>query len=310
MSAKKAAPKPKPSASPAAARTLRGLLEGRGRAVALGVLIGALFFGSWYTVWNGVSQHVLSSEQYYLTLERVEITPPPPWIHTDIRAEVFRDASLDGPLSILDSDLVARIADAFSLHPWVAKIRRVSKHHPARVRVELNYRRPVCMVQVPGGLHAVDSEGVVLPGDDFSPIEASRYPRLVGVTTEPLGPVGTRWGDPVVVGAAQVTAAFGDDWHALGLDRIVASGAAPGHADRYTYDLFTRGGARIRWGRAPDDPMAGETPAAEKIARLKRHAREHGGLDGSHSPPQLDVPHLPSANAPHQTADAEAVPAR
>ena len=40
------------------------------------------------------------------------------------------------PLSILDDDLTGRIAAAFALHPWVAKVVRVTKHHPAGVDVE------------------------------------------------------------------------------------------------------------------------------------------------------------------------------
>lgn len=290
MPAKKATPKPKPSPASKAAGPLHRFAEARGRYVALGVLIAALFFGSWYTVWSGVREHVLSSESYWLTPNRVEITPLPPWIHTDIRAEVFRDASLDGPMSILDHDLVARIAQAFSLHPWIAKVRSVTKHHPALVRVELDYRRPVCMVQISGGLLPVDAEGVVLPSGDFSPVEASRYPRLTGTDTVPLGPVGTRWGDPRVVGAAAIAAAFDGDWQTLGLDKIVAAGpSAPGRLDQSTYELFTRGGTRILWGRSPDDDLGGEPPSVEKVASLKQYAHDHGTLDGPHGPRQIDL---------------------
>ena len=34
---------------------------------------------------------------------------------------------LDGRLSIMDDDLVERIADAFARHPWVAKVERVER---------------------------------------------------------------------------------------------------------------------------------------------------------------------------------------
>ena len=61
----------------------------------------------------------------------------PAWIHTDVKAEVIRNASLDAALSVLDDNLTVNIAQAFALHPWVAKVTRVSKHHPARVKVEV-----------------------------------------------------------------------------------------------------------------------------------------------------------------------------
>ena len=71
-----------------------------------------------------------------------------------MRAEVFHDGNLNPPLSIMDDNLTRRVYDAFSLHPWVGKVRQVRKFYPARVEVELVYRKPVCMVAVQGGLAA------------------------------------------------------------------------------------------------------------------------------------------------------------
>jgi hypothetical protein len=268
MNAKKADLKP---SSPAA-------------TVALALAIGVVFFGGWYGVWRGVGQHVLSSKEYWLTLEKVTITPLPPWIKDDIREKVFSDASLDGPLSIMDKDLTDRIAEAFSLHPWVAKVDRVRKYYPAGVTVDLQYRRPVCAVEVVVGgtvqLRPVDAQAVVLPKDDFSPVELSQYPRLVGMNTLPIGMDGAHWGDPRVLGAAQITAALGEDWARLGLDRIMATTAPePGASDAWQYELVTRRGTRVVWGRSPEHALANELSMADKVQRLKQYAAEHGSLD-------------------------------
>jgi hypothetical protein len=210
--------------------------------------------GSWHVLWNGAGR--------------------------DVRAEVFRDASLDLPVSILQADLVRKVAEAFALHPWVKEVLRVQKHHPASMTVDLVYRKPVCMVAVPGGLYAVDDEGVWLPRGDFSPVEAARYPRLVGVETAPHGPVGTPWGDARVLGAAQIAAAFGPAWQELALDQILPSPLVEiGHGDEFTYELSTRGGTAIYWGRAPGTDMPGEVPATDKVARLKKLMTEYESLD-------------------------------
>jgi hypothetical protein len=300
MSAKKAKSKP---AAPL--KHLMHLVRGRGRTAALVVLVLAAFAGVWYAAWQKVGPGVLESEPYWLTPENVEITPPAAWIHRDIREEVFRDGSLDGPLSIMDDDLAERIASAFALHPWVAKVRRVTKYHPARVRVELEYRRPVLMVQVPGRLLAVDAEGVLLPSEsgDFSPNEARRYPRLVGVDTVPIGPVGTRWGDARVLEGAEIAAALADVWEKLSLDRIAPSTLVEvGHGDQYNYELFTKAGTRILWGRAPIAEIPGEPTAAEKVAWLADYARENGSLEGRNGPQQLDLRRLGRTADPSQTA--------
>jgi hypothetical protein len=262
-----------------------------------GPLLGAallvvVLFVAWYLVWLRVGQHVLSSHQYLVGPQQVEITPLPEWIHTDIRTDVFRNVSLDGPLSIMDDQLAERIANAFSLSPWVAKVVRVTKHSPARVKVELLYRRPVCMVAAPNELLPVDAYGVLLPygNDDFSAVEKSRYPRLMGIETAPLGTVGECWGDGRVVGGAEIAAALAEVWDELNLQQIVPSAPlAPGVAEEPTYTLVTRRGTRILWGRAPGTRAPDELSAADKVARLRKYAEQHGSLEGAGGPQELNI---------------------
>jgi hypothetical protein len=258
------------------------------RWLAIAGAIVLVTAGVSYGVWKQVRSHVLASEQYQVIPAEIAITPPPPWIRSDIKSEVVREASFDGPLSLLDTKLTVRVASAFAAHPWIAHVERVSKHFPSGLEVEVAYRRPVAVVEVPDGALPVDVEGVVLPTADFRPGEADRYPRIGEIHTAPAGLVGSTWGDTAVSGAAQVAAAFGEDWRGLGLFRITPAGRRPGGRGgvEHAFAVFTRGGTRIDWGLAPGTSAAGEPPATEKIAQLKKYAAAHGSLDGQ-SPQQL-----------------------
>ena len=281
MPSSKRVPSPRPSGAPA----------GRigARLIVLLVIVGA-FAAAWYATWRYVRARVLASDDFLLTFEKVEITPPPEWIHSDIRVQVFRDASLDRPLSIADDDLVERVRGAFALHPWVAKVERVQKFHPARVEVQLVYRRPVCMVEAAGEWVPVDADGVVLPREDFSPVEAARYPRLTGVDTLPPGIAGTRWNDIRVLGGAEIAAALAALWEKLGLSRIVVKKpAGAGLIDAPAFELVTRDATTIPWGRAPSGDAPGEIPLPEKIARIERYLAEHGSLESQPGGVGLDL---------------------
>jgi len=267
-----------------------GLLLGPGRPLTIAVLAAGVVLVGWYFVWSKVRQRVLSSDDYLVTAAKVEITPAPAWIHSDVRGEAFRNASLDGPLSIMDDDLVERIGNAFSLHPWVAEVSRVGKHHPARVEIDLVYRRPVCVVEVPGDLLPVDGRGVLLPPGDFSPVEKSRYPRLTGVDTYPLSTAGEPWGDARVAGGAEIAAALAEVWEQFKLAKIVSM--AGDAADEPVYTLVTRGGTRIYWGRSPGSPRPGGLTVPEKIDRLREYIAEHGNLEGRSAPQSLDINRL------------------
>jgi hypothetical protein len=271
------------------------LLREHSKVVAL-IVVVVCVGGFWSIAWWRVGDRVLASPTYTLKIDDIQITPLPDWVHSDLRAEAL--ANLGGNLSINDPALARRIADALATHPWVAQVQQVRKLYPAAVRVDIVYRRPACMVVVPRGLLPVDSQGVLLPTGDFSPVEAERYPRLAGISTNPVGPVGTCWGDPNVVGGAQVSAAIGDAWGELKLDHIapaVPVGTEP--RPELLYKLYTRRGTCILWGRAPTTDMPGEVPASDKVARLKKYIAENGSLEGRNGPQELDVRSLRSMEA-------------
>ncbi len=303
--------------APSWSQRLWSWLFGPGRLALIVALLVAVLVGGACLAWVKLRDRILGSPEYRLDPQQVEITPLPDWIHSDLRGEVFRDPTLDGPLSIMDDDLAERIARAFARHPWVAKAVPVRKYHPASVQVELKYRRPVCMVEVPGGLFPVDVEGFLLPGHDFSPSEAARYLRLTGVERMPIMPPGNRWPDAKVIGGAEIAAALGPAWEAMRLQRIVPLAADPavavvggvtgGDPNRRKalrrsvepfFAIVTSGGTRILWGYAPGAGAIGELTVEEKVARLKRYLADHDTLDGRGGRRQeLDVRTMPPSVA-------------
>lgn len=254
------------------------------------LLIVGGFLGAWYAGWRRVGPELRDSAEYQLTRDGLVVTPRPEWIRRDPAEQVYRDLSLEGPLSVLDDQLLERVRNAFALHPWVAKVERVERRWPASIHVDVVYRRPVCVVEAAGRLVVVDAEGVVLPDEDFSPVEKARYPRLAGIDSGPLGPVGTRWGHPRVTGAAEIAAVLLPAWESLGLERILPSVMAPSAPEQeQTYELLTRKGTWIFWGKAPSAEGRGEPSAADKLAHLQRYVAEHGTLEGTTGPQRIDL---------------------
>lgn len=203
----------------------------------------------------------------------------------------------------MDDDLAERVADAFSRHPWVAKVRQVRKQFPAKIKVDLVYRRPVCMVEIAGNLLPVDVEGSLLPQDDFSPVEKAKYPRLVGVDRGPMSPdrLGSRWGDSRVAGGAEIANELLPLWeefklqyivplpqHETGTGATAPAGTAQPAGECY-FAVLTRGGMRILWGRSPAANPTGEPTPQQKIKKLEQIFAEHGSLDYPQGPRELDL---------------------
>ena len=247
---------------------------------SLGVAFSVLAFGT-FRVWQAVGKRVLESSQYRLDPKQIIFNAPPEWIAADdLRNEVVRNASLDRSLSIMDEQLTQRISLAFAAHPWVARVDRVEKFHPARVEVQLVYRRPVASVAVEADLWPIDATGVLLPRENLSRAELVKLPQLSGIEARPAVRPGNLWQDMRVRGGARIAEALADSWQELGLAEIAPYNATGSQRQPASFRLVTRGGKHIEWGRQSLDDDPSEPTPAEKVKRLKSWVQQHGSLDG------------------------------
>ena len=236
---------------------------------------------------------VSQREEYLFKTREIEINPPPHWVPQELVEQVIEQSKLPESVSLLDDRLTKTIAEAFGQHPWVESVERVAKSLPSRVSVELAYRRPVAMVQVKQGFYPIDAQGILLPPRDFSIADTQRYPMIVNVTTLPSGAAGTSWGDAGIIGSAQLAAVLTPHWKEFNLVTIENPVPKTGQSasDDGVYHLYTRGGSRIVWGRAPGSGHPGELTAEQKIGRMEEYVARFGGFDQPNGPYEIDIRH-------------------
>ncbi len=232
--------------------------------------------------------------EYQLRANNIQITEIPQWVPRDLVAQVAAQAGLNPTRSVLDENLTSDLAAAFRQHPWVEKVVKVSKSVPARVEVELVYRRPVAMVEVSTGLLPVDGSGVLLPPTAFAPEDALRYPLITQPKTSPVGAVGKAWGDPQVVAGARLAAVLLPHWQDFRLTAIEIPAGIDLRApqEELVFQLQTQGGSRIIWGRAPGVIYPLELSADQKIGRLEECLTRFGGFDQPDGPYEIDIRHF------------------
>lgn len=236
--------------------------------------------------------------EYRIGVEQVIISAPPNWIPPDLAQQVFVRAGLEENQSLLDATLSERVAAAFHTHPWVQEVRSVRKTFPARIHVDVVYREPVAMVKGVDGYYPIDRHSILLPARDFSDADIERYPVIERVASVPMGKLGESWGDPAVSGAAELAATLNTKregrnswWSELELTAILMPRrvALIEDADELEYELRTKGGSEILWGRSPNSRHPGELAVAQKLQRLSEYQRDYGGFDDAHGPYQIDI---------------------
>src|SRR5262245_31994147 len=262
--------------------------------VCLAILAGLGFAANF--LWKQTAPTVARDPQYILNADRIQISTPPPWIRSDVRAQVLRDSGIAGNVSVLEDwdTLAKRIKDAFELHPWVASVEHITRKLPSSLVIEIKYRRPVAAVESsdPTGIMflPIDDHAVRLPEGDLTETERRYLPRISGIMGRPR--IGDAWNDPRVIGGAKLAAQLADVWQKLRLVEILASAqsASRDNSQLYTFEIVTTGGTRIIWGATPgQESSAGDSPFSQKRQRLLDYAAQHGKLESIDGPAVLDV---------------------
>lgn len=251
---------------------------GSGLAFALIPLLVLGYFG-WY--YYG-AQH-LDRTLYALQVDNIELTPSPPWIHTDLKAQVYRDNGLS-QVSLLEPQATATIAHAFDSHVWIKSTNRVRKLSGGKVTVDVTYRRPAAMVfyepqlgapssGAPRGLcYPVDEEGVVLPGDEFASKQVHDYFMIYAPNAAPAGKR-MAFGDERIAAALSLCKLLEPQRVPLKLDCIYVEPDSIdqqlGGFNSWVMHILTEEKREIVWGHAPGKETKDEPSVEEKLVSLR-----------------------------------------
>lgn len=272
--------------SPPAQKSFRERFAGIWQYVPGGALLFAIvpLILLSYLGWFYYGAKHLDQALYALTVEHLTVTPQPAWISTsNVREEVFQRARLDR-ISLLDPRANATIAQAFEAHPWIRSTTRVTKAVGGKVAVDLVYRQPLAMVyckprpqdaQGPPqnikepGFFPVDTEGIMLPIEDFSQAQVFEYFWIMADSATPTGQIGMSFGDVRIANALKVCGLLEPERKRQKLQRVYvqhdhrSSGESP-----WILVLETTDKHQIIWGHMPDAEGTGEPSASEKLATL------------------------------------------
>ena len=241
---------------------------------ALSLLWPVLLIIGGYVSWHRWGAEHVAKNFYGIDSSLLHVTPPPPHVRSNVVDTVYRDTQLD-KLSTLDPQATAKIASAFSIHPWVSDVFSVRKLPSGVIDVQLEYRMAVAMVHVisqhqevkDDAFFAVDGNGFLLPTRDFTSQETLDYIHIRIPGVYPTGSVGGPFGDHRVTAAAKVAALLHPYRKDLGLLSIDVQGDLRNNSVPQL-GLTTRSGAHPFWGSPPGMESRDEAEATMKLKKL------------------------------------------
>jgi hypothetical protein len=230
------------------------------------ILVITIFAGLGFLGWYFVKEKIRSQQEYILSANNIVVTPTPDWVPDQFVEDVLRSSG-QSRTSLLDKTLPQKLTEAFSAYPWVERVEQVVPRYPSGAEVKIIYRVPVALVEIPQrGTVPVDRYGVVLPSEYISESTVDRRDQhliVQDIQSMPLGSVGTPWGDPMVLAAAQLAAALADIAEPLNLTRIIPTTETLSNKTGIACRLQTAGGTEIRWGTFDPDSQKIEAKKAK-----------------------------------------------
>lgn len=272
-------------------RPIRSLVRRLIRAPAmLSIIFPLMLLIGGYVAWHRWGAQYMTDQFHRLEPQQIQVTVPPQYVRSDVVESVYKDTAMEG-LSLLDTQATAKIASAFSTHPWVRRVNSVRKLPGGKIDIRLDYRKPVAMVRVDSRRPSVDSssssnwdrfaidgEGILLPSSDFTTKEANDYIHIIVPEVYPTGAnFGNKFGEQRVEAAARVAALVAPFREQAPIAEIHVNGDLRINAVPQM-ELVTDDGRTFTWGSAPGMEIPGESLAETKIKLLVMGVRNKTDL--------------------------------
>ncbi|MFK8110885.1 MAG: hypothetical protein AB8B91_01710 [Rubripirellula sp.] len=263
------------SSDPEHPRPIRDLLRRLIKApAALAFFWPVLMIVCGYVSWHRWGAQHLTPRYQGVDVTQIQVTPPPEHVRSNVVKTVYRDTAMDG-LSLLDQEATAKVASAFSMHPWVRQVIGVRKLPGGKLDVQLEYREPVAMVLVskPNPVDQqsyflpIDGEGVLLPCTEFARSETRNFIHIEvpGVYASNRF-IGTPFGDTRVEAAARLAEILAPFREQAQIHSIGTHGDLR-QSEITMLELTMKSGATMFWGFPP-----GQEPPGERTVEMKLQA--------------------------------------
>ncbi len=138
---------------------------------------------------------------------------PPVLSKEDFLSEVRYLGNLKEEYDLLEEGILARIFNAFQVHPWVLKVVDVQREGPKNLKVILEFRTPALVVpiapiknqiEVTEKFRVVDVNGVILPKNALQ----VGLPVLAIPLPFPTDKAGVQWKNEQVISCAKILGCF------------------------------------------------------------------------------------------------------
>ncbi|MGR3304453.1 MAG: cell division protein FtsQ/DivIB, partial [Candidatus Scalindua sp.] len=204
----------------------------------------------------------------------------PDWATDKFINEINNIQGLKKRYNIFEKDLTKKIVEAYENNPLISKVHYVERELPDKLKMKFELRRPVAIVKRKGKKYLIDKDCVRLPGKFYKyPEEGDDPIYIISRRAVKVPGYGERWNDRSIEDGINLLNFLKHNKidKLLKIASIDVSKIRGNRKDgNIEVELWTKNGAKIKWGCPASSGHVSELSDYEKLQNLLSVAKEEG----------------------------------
>jgi hypothetical protein len=208
---------------------------------------------------------------------------PPDWATDEFAHEINNIHGLKDKYNIFEKDLTKKIVNVYESSPLISKVNYVQRELPNRLKMKFELRRPIAIVKRKRKKYLVDKDCVRLPEKFYNYPEEGDPIYIIGKKSVKVPGYGEKWKDKSIEDGINLLSYLRHNKieKLLKIVSIDVSKIGGRHNDgKIGVELWTKDGAKIKWGFSASSGQVNELSNYEKLQNLLSVVKEAGaGLE-------------------------------
>jgi len=232
-------------------------------------------------VWLGkfAWKHLTDQDIFLVSPETFSFETPD-WVTDEFIHEINNIHGLKNKYNIFEKDLTKKIVDAYESSPLISKVNYVERVLPNSLKMKFELRRPVAIVERRRKKYLVDKDCVRLPGKFYKyPEEGDDPISIISRKSVKIPGYGDTWKDRSIEDGINLLIYLKHNKidKLLKIVSIDVSKIGDRSKDsKIDVELWTKNGAKIKWGFSSSSGQVNELSNYEKLQNLLSVVMEEG----------------------------------
>ena len=203
----------------------------------------------------------------------------PDWATDEFAREINNIHGLKDKYNIFEKDLTKEIVNVYESSPLISKVNYVQRELPNRLKMKFELRRPVAIVKRKNKKYLVDKDCVRLPEEFYNYPEEGDPIYIISRKSVKIPGYGKKWKDRSIEDGIILLNYLKHNKidKLLKIASIDVSKIGDKHKDgKIGVELWTKDGAKIKWGFSASSGQVNELSNYEKLQNLLSVAMEAG----------------------------------